>query len=159
MQLNDAIPASSLARRARCAAIVVALAMFAASCGATPRSRSGTTQAATSTATRTATPWPDAADYTTIRVARAVLLQALFIETSWRRRSYAASLAMGTLTTVRLKPGRCATYTSHLYDELWGLLDAAPGEDWSPLKALVRRDPAPPAVCRPSIPTVARAVA
>jgi hypothetical protein len=92
--------------------------------------------------------WPSAGDYTTIRIADAVLKQALFHETDYRRRSFAASLAMHTLLTVRLQPGPCATYTSHLSDELRSLLDAAPAENWAPLKAVVRQDPPLRAICK-----------
>jgi hypothetical protein len=92
--------------------------------------------------------WPSPADYTTIRVARQVMLNALLRQTDWRRRSYGASLAMRTLLTVRLAPGRCATYVGRLYGELWSLLDGYAGEDWRPLIRLVRRDPTVRQACQ-----------
>lgn len=118
-------------------------------------------EAPPTTATSSINPsqWPSAADYTTIRIARAVLDQALFHETNWRRRSYAASLAMRTLLTLRLGPGHCATYINRLYDELWSLFDAAPGENWAPLKTLVRHDPTVRAACRRPSPTPSRLTA
>jgi hypothetical protein len=92
--------------------------------------------------------WPSAGDYNTIATARSALHQALFKLTHWNQRAYAAGLAMRTLLTLRMLPGPCATYTSRLYDELWGLADAQPSEDWRPLKVLVRRDPPLRVVCR-----------
>jgi hypothetical protein len=103
--------------------------------------------------------WPTAADYTTIRIARIALDQALFHETDWRRRSFTASLAMQTLLTIRLRPGRCATYVNRLYDELWSLFDAASGENWAPLETLVQHDPTVRAACRRPTPTASRITA
>jgi hypothetical protein len=99
--------------------------------------------------------WPAPADLTTIQVARQVLFDDLVHETNWRRRSYKASLAMQTLMTIRLAPGRCASYVARLYSELWSLYDGYEGEDWRPLIRLVRHDPTIRQVCqRPAQPPV-----
>jgi hypothetical protein len=87
------------------------------------------------------TPWPSAGDYQTIRIARAARDEALFRERDWRRKAYAASLAARTLLTVHMAAGRCAEYVTELYGNLRDLMDAYPGEDWSPLVRLVRREP------------------
>jgi hypothetical protein len=93
-------------------------------------------------------PWPSAADYGTIRTAAAVRDQALFHERDWRRKSYAASLALRTLLTVRLAPGPCATYVTELYGNLRDLADAYPGENWRPLVRLMLHQTSIGQACR-----------
>lgn len=95
-----------------------------------------------------ATPWPSAADYTTIKVAVAARDIALFHETDWRRRSYGASAALQTLLTLRIKRGRCAAYVTELYGNLHDLAEAYPREDWRPLVRLVHRQAALATACR-----------
>lgn len=96
--------------------------------------------------------WPSAADYTTIEIAASVRDRALFHEHNWRRKSFAAQLALRTLLTVRIAAGPCASYVTRLYGNLRDLQDAYPGEDWRPLVAVVRRDPPLRLVCRPPSP-------
>lgn len=93
--------------------------------------------------------WPSAADYTTIKVAAGVRDQALFHEHNWRRKSFAAQLALRTLLTVRMAASPCASYVTELYGTLRDLQDAYPEEDRRPLVAVVRRDPPLARVCRP----------
>jgi hypothetical protein len=100
-------------------------------------------------ATALPSPWPRAADYTTIRIAREVMFHSLLYETDWRRRATGASLGMRTLLTVRLAPGRCAEYVGRLYAELMSLADGYAGEDWRPLVRLVRHDPPVWQACAP----------
>jgi hypothetical protein len=95
----------------------------------------------TGTAPTPPTPWPSAADYTTIKVAVSVRDRALFQRTDWRTKSLSASLALRTLMTVRMAPGRCAAFVTFLYGNLLDLQEAYPGEDWRPLIRLVRRHP------------------
>jgi hypothetical protein len=92
-------------------------------------------------------PWPSRSDYTTIKIAVAVRDRALFHETDWRRKSFAASLAAQTLLTVRMTAGPCADYVTELYGTLRDMMDAYAGEDWRPLVRLVRRQPSPASVC------------
>jgi hypothetical protein len=87
------------------------------------------------------TPWPRAADYTTIKVATLARDEALFRDREWRHKSFVASLAIRTLLTLRLAPGPCADYVTVLYGNLRDLMAAYPGEDWRPLVRLVRRQP------------------
>jgi hypothetical protein len=87
------------------------------------------------------TPWPSAADYVTIKIAVNVRDRALFQRTDWRTKSLSASLALRTLLTVRMAPGRCAAFVTFLYGNLLDLHEAYPGEDWRPLIRLVRRHP------------------
>jgi hypothetical protein len=77
----------------------------------------------------------------TIKVAVRVRDRALFQKTDWRTKSLAAALALRTLLTVRMAPGRCATFVTLLYGNLLDLHEAYPGEDWRPLIRLVRRQP------------------
>lgn len=93
-------------------------------------------------------PWPSAADYTTIRIARDVMFHSLTRETDWRRRAFGATLGMRTLLSVRVTAGRCATYVGRLYSELFSLSDGYAGEDWRPLVRLVRHDPSVRSACR-----------
>jgi hypothetical protein len=93
-------------------------------------------------------PWPSAADYGTIRGAVLVRDDALFHEPNWRRKSFGATLALGTLTTVRIAAGPCAAFVTQLYGNLLDLKDAYQGEDWRPLVRLVRRQPTLEHSCR-----------
>jgi hypothetical protein len=94
------------------------------------------------------TEWPSAADYGTIRTAVAVRDRALFHERDWRRKAFAASLALRTLMTVRLAAGPCADYVTELYGNLRDLMDAYKGEDWQPLVRLVRHQTSIGRACR-----------
>jgi hypothetical protein len=92
-------------------------------------------------------PWPSPADYTTIKVAVSVRDRALFDETDWRRKSFAASLAAQTLLTVHVAPGSCADYVTELYGTLRDMMDAYAGENWRPLLQIVRRQPPVASAC------------
>jgi hypothetical protein len=120
--------------------VVVAFVLAATGCG-TERSVDPPRRAALS-------PWPSAGDYQTIKIAAAVRDHALFHESDWRRKSYAAQLALTTLMTVRLAAGPCATFVTGVYGNLRDLLDAYPGEDWRPLYAVVRQEPPLSLVCQ-----------
>jgi hypothetical protein len=125
--------------------VLIAVGVLSAGCGAvtqTPPHRTPRPVASSS--------WPSAADYQTIKIAAAVRDDALFHQTDWRRKSFAASLALRTLMTVRMAPGRCAEYLTELYGNLRDLLDAYPREDWRPLIQLVRRQPTLAHACQQS---------
>jgi hypothetical protein len=70
-------------------------------------------------------------------------------------RSFAAYMGLSGLMSLHpILPGRCATAVSYLYDNLLDLHDAYPGEDWRPLRRLIRKQP-PLGVCAPkTIPDV-----
>jgi hypothetical protein len=84
---------------------------------------------------------PSADDYSTIKIASGLRDDALFRRHDWRVKSYAATLALRTLLTVRLAAGPCATYVAALYGNLRDLADAYRGEDWRPLVRVVRQQP------------------
>jgi len=92
-------------------------------------------------------PWPSAADNATIKPAVSVRADAVFHESDWRRKAFAASLAARTLLTVRVAPGPCAEYVTELYGTLRDLMDAYAGENWRPLVRLVFRQPPLASVC------------
>ena len=49
-------------------------------------------------------------------------------------------LGLGGLMSLHpILPGGCATAVSYLYDNLLDLHDAYPGEDWRPLRRLIRQ--------------------
>ena len=102
-------------------ALLVSLALLSGACG--------TSYSATASRPRQValSPWPSPADYGTIKTAVAVRDDALFHERDWRRKSFAASLALRTLLTVRLAAGPCAAYVTELYGSLRDLMDAYPG--------------------------------
>jgi hypothetical protein len=123
--------------------LLIALAALSAGCGAaTQPPPHGTPRPVARSS------WPSAADYQTIKIAVAVRDDALLHQTDWRRKSFAASLALRTLMTVRMAPGPCAAYLTELYGNLRDLLDAYPREDWRPLIRLVRRQPTLAHACR-----------
>jgi hypothetical protein len=92
--------------------------------------------------------YPTVADYNTLRSARSTVHQAL-AEHDWRRQQFAAYLGLTVLMTMHpLHPGRCVDLIARTYAELLSLHDNYRGENWTPLVAVVRRDP-PVSVCRP----------
>jgi hypothetical protein len=123
--------------------LLIALALLAGGCGTTTRSPS-----AAPVQPVALTPWPSVSDYQTIKTAVAVRDNALFHQTDWRRKSFAASLALRTLVTVRMAVGHCAAYVTELYGNLRDLADAYPHEDWRPLVRTVRREPSLAAACQ-----------
>lgn len=123
-------------------ALLLALAVIAGGCGTVAQR-----PAPTAPQPVALLPWPSPSDYTTIKVAVAARDRALFHETDWRRKSFAASLAAQTLLTVRMVPGACADYVTELYGTLRDMMDAYAGENWRPLVRLVRRQPSPASVC------------
>jgi hypothetical protein len=65
-------------------------------------------------------------------------------------RSFAAYMGLTALLRLHpVRPGRCATAISYLYDNLLDLHDAYPGENWRPLRRLIHKQP-PLRVCAPN---------
>ena len=123
-------------------ALAIAIATLAGGCGTITRSH-----AVAATPPVALMPWPSAADYSTIKTALGVRDDALFHESDWRRKAFAASLAARTLLTVRVAPGPCATYVTELYGTLRDLMDAYAGENWRPLVLFVSSQPPLARVC------------
>jgi hypothetical protein len=124
--------------------LLIAVAALAAGCGTTTRGSPANVPRPV-----VSTPWPNTADYETIKTAVSARDDALFHEPDWRRKSFAASLASRSLLTVRMTAGSCATYVTELYGTLRDLIDAYPGEDWRPLLRVVRQQPSLASVCTP----------
>lgn len=57
-------------------------------------------------------------------------------------RAFAGALGLSELATVHpLAPGRCRRAVTYLYGNLLDLENAEPGENWTPLRRLVAREP------------------
>jgi hypothetical protein len=91
----------------------------------------------------------DAADWTTVQNVVRLHTMALAPGRTALYRSFAAYMGLTALLNLHpVRPGRCATAVSYLYDNLLDLHDAYPGEDWRPLRRLIRKQP-PLSVCAP----------
>jgi hypothetical protein len=79
-----------------------------------------------------------------VKVKNAVRLRRLALAPgrSAFYRSFAAGLGLSGLTTLHpIRRGRCAIAISYLYDNLLDLAHAYPGENWQPLRRLIRKQP------------------
>jgi hypothetical protein len=57
-------------------------------------------------------------------------------------RAFAAHLGLKELVSIHpLRPGRCATAVTYLYNNLLDLDNAYPGENWTPLRRAVAKEP------------------
>jgi hypothetical protein len=102
---------------------------------------------------------PDRADWEKVKTAARLRTMALAPHRTARFRAFAAELGLRELVTIhRLAPGRCATAVIYLYNNLLDLADAFPGENWTPLRRAVAKEPSIHACApRPSKPHHARA--
>jgi hypothetical protein len=129
-------------------------------CASVAHGRPATSSAASQTraaASRQApSQWPDVANYNAIVIAVKVRDQALGLR-PWNEKAYAAQLALRTLATLAgtMRPGSCARFVAHVYDELWDLSDAYPSENWRPMFAVVAHDPSVVSQCAaPRVPQI-----
>ena len=91
----------------------------------------------------------DAADWETVQNVIRLRTMALAQGRTALYRSFAAYMGLTALLGLHpVRPGRCATAVLYLYDNLLDLHDAYPGEDWRPLRRLIRKQP-PLSVCAP----------
>lgn len=91
----------------------------------------------------------DAADWTTVQNVVRLRTMALTPDRTAYYRSFAAYMGLTALLRLHpVRPGRCATAVSYVYDNLLDLHDAYPGEDWRPLRRLIHKQP-PLSVCAP----------
>jgi hypothetical protein len=91
----------------------------------------------------------DAAEWATVQNAVRLRTMALAPGRTALYRSFAAYMGLSALISLHpIRPGRCATAVSYLYDNLLDVHDAYPGEDWRPLRRLIRKQP-PLSVCAP----------
>ena len=85
---------------------------------------------------------PDHADWEKITAAAGLRHLALAPHRTARFRAFSASLGLHELITIHpLGPGRCATAVVYLYNNLLDLDNAQPGENWTPLRRLVAKEP------------------
>ena len=95
------------------------------------------------------TPRLDATDWVVVENAIRLRAMALAPGRTALYRSFAAYMGLSGLITLQpVKPGRCAIAVSYLYDNLLDLHDAYSGEDWRPLRRLIRKQP-PLSDCSP----------
>jgi len=92
----------------------------------------------------------DAADWATVQNVVRLRTMALAPGRTATYRSFAAYMGLTALLHLHpVRPGRCAIAISYLYDNLLDLHDAYPGENWRPLRRLIRTQP-PLTVCAPT---------
>ena len=96
----------------------------------------------------------DAPDWATVQNVVRLRTMALAPRHTSLYRSFAANMGLTALLNLHpVQPGRCATAVSYLYDNLLDLHDAYPGEDWRPLRRLVRIQPSLRACAPKATPT------
>jgi hypothetical protein len=85
---------------------------------------------------------PDRVDWEKIKMAGGLRRMALGAHRTPHFRAFAAYLGLSELVSIRpLAPGRCATAVTYLYNNLLDLEGAYPGENWTPLRRLVAKEP------------------
>ena len=85
---------------------------------------------------------PNRADWEKIQTAAGVRTLALAPHRTARFRAFAAYLGLRELVSIHpFAPGRCATAVTYLYDNLLDLENAYPGENWTPLRRAVAKEP------------------
>jgi len=93
-------------------------------------------------AARTPGARPDHADWQKIEAAARFRRIGLAPHRTAHFRAYAGSLGLSELETIQpIGPGRCRRALTYLYGNLLDLQDAQPGENWTPLRRLVAREP------------------
>ena len=112
-----------------------------AGASSSPRSaRTNVSDPSVASATRRAL--PDRADWEKIKAAAQFRRIGLAPRRTAHFRAYAGSLGLSELETIQpLGPGRCREALTYLYGNLLDLQDAQPGENWTPLRRLVAREP------------------
>jgi hypothetical protein len=85
---------------------------------------------------------PDRADWAKIQAAAQFRRIGLARDRTAHFRAYAGALGLSELATIHpLAPGRCRLALTYLHGNLRDLQDAQPGENWTPLRRLVAREP------------------
>jgi hypothetical protein len=105
-----------------------------------PSQRSVQTRGSVGSAARPAR--PDKADWEKIQAAAELRRIGLARHRTARFRAFAGYMGLSELRTVQsLAPGPCRRALTYLYGNLLDLQDAHPGENWTPLRRLVAREP------------------
>jgi hypothetical protein len=85
---------------------------------------------------------PERADWEKIKNAAHLRTMALAPHRTARFRAFAAYLGLKELVSIHpLAPGQCATAVTYLYNNLLDLENAYPGENWTPLRQAVPKQP------------------
>ena len=93
----------------------------------------------------------DAADWAIVKNVVRMRTMALAPGRTATYRSFAAYMGLTALLHLHpVRHGRCAVAISYLYDNLLDLRDSYPGENWRPLRRLIRTQP-PLTVCAPTV--------
>jgi hypothetical protein len=135
------------------AAVLIAGAVAAAARDASAKAPSGPVGGRITWTPNARPTQPGSADWERIRTAAGLRRIALQPHKSAHFRSFTASLGLHQLLGIQpLGPGRCATAVVYLYDNLLDLNDAYEGENWSPLRRAVAKEPSINA-CAPTHPS------
>lgn len=97
-----------------------------------------------STSTRSAarSSRPNSTDWAKIKTAAGLRTLALAPHHTARFRAFAAYLGLRELISIHpFAPGRCATAVTYLYNNLLDLENAYAGENWTPLRRAVAKEP------------------
>jgi hypothetical protein len=85
---------------------------------------------------------PDKADWETIQAAARMRDLGLARHRTAHFRAFAGYLGLNELSTIHpLAPGPCRKALRYLYGNLLDLENAEPGENWTPLRRFVAREP------------------
>lgn len=85
---------------------------------------------------------PDHADWEKIETAAQLRRMGLARHRTAHFRALAGTFGLNELAMIHpLAPGPCRTALTYLYGNLLDLQNAAPGENWTPLRRLVAREP------------------
>lgn len=85
---------------------------------------------------------PDKADWQRIEAAAKLRRIGLAPHRTARFRAFAGFMGLNQLRELHpLAPGPCRRALTYLYGNLLDLQDAHPGENWTPLRRLVAREP------------------
>ena len=85
---------------------------------------------------------PDQADWEKIQTAAQLRQMGLAPHRTAHFRAFAGTLGLNELAGIHpLAPGPCRTALTYLYGNLLDLQNAEPGENWTPLRRLVAREP------------------
>jgi hypothetical protein len=130
------------------AALIVAFAVYRATetTPSVPPARHAPIAHAPATSSRL-----DAREWETVRQVVRMRGQALAPRRTALYRSFAAYIGLQGLIGLRpVLPGHCAVAILYLYNNLRDLHNAYPGENWRPLRLLIRKEPSLQA-CAPKV--------
>ena len=123
-------------------AVILIGSSAAAAVGGVSRSSRPACPPHTSTGSAARSSRPNRADWEKIKTAARLRATALAPHRTARFRAFAANLGLKELVSIHpLAPGQCATAVTYLYNNLLDLENAYPGENWTPLRRAVAKQP------------------